>query len=102
MMQSSINGGDEVVLYEVPDGQIRLDVRLEHDTVWLTQAQMGELFGRERSVITKHVRSVFREGELEAKFSRCKFCTYCRGRQNLSGGSLQLRCCNSGGLPREI
>lgn len=56
--------GGEVVLYEAPDGQIRLDVRLDHDTVWLTQAQMGELFGRERSVITKHVNNVFREGEL--------------------------------------
>jgi len=54
----------EVVLYEAPDGQIRLDVRLEHDTVWLTQAQMAELFGRERSVITKHVNNVFGEGEL--------------------------------------
>ena len=66
-MQSSINGGGEVVLYEAPDGEIRLDVRLEQDTVWLTQAQMAELFGRERSVITKHVGSVFRERELEAK-----------------------------------
>jgi prophage maintenance system killer protein len=67
MTQSSINGGGEVVLYEAPDGQIRLDVRLEQDTVWLNQAQMAELFGRERSVITKHVGSVFRERELEAK-----------------------------------
>jgi prophage maintenance system killer protein len=67
MTQSSINSGGEVVLYEAPDGQIRLDVRLEQDTVWLTQAQMAELFGRERSVITKHVGTVFRERELEAK-----------------------------------
>jgi len=40
---------------------------LDRDTVWLRQAQMAELFGCERSVITKHVRGVFREGELEAK-----------------------------------
>ena len=72
-MQSSINGGGEVVLYEAPDGQIRLDVRLEQDTVWLTQAQMAELFGRERSVITKHVGSVFRERELEAKSVSANF-----------------------------
>ncbi|MGC1953321.1 MAG: virulence protein RhuM/Fic/DOC family protein [Gammaproteobacteria bacterium] len=57
----------EVVLYEAPDGQVRLDVRLEQDTVWLTQAQMAELFGRERSVITKHVNNVFGEGELARK-----------------------------------
>jgi hypothetical protein len=53
--QTSINGGD-VVLYEAPDGGVRLDVRLERETVWLRQAQMAELFGCERSVITKHVR----------------------------------------------
>ncbi|EQD75013.1 phosphoribosylaminoimidazolesuccinocarboxamide synthase [mine drainage metagenome] len=41
-----------------------MEVRLEQDTVWLTQAQMAELFGRERSVITKHINNVFREGEL--------------------------------------
>lgn len=62
--RSSAESGGEVVLYEAPDGQIRLDVRLDHDTVWLTQAQMAELFGRERSVVTKHVNNVFGEGEL--------------------------------------
>jgi prophage maintenance system killer protein len=46
---------------------LQLDVRLNGDTVWLTQEQMGVLFGRERSVITKHVRNVFREGELDEK-----------------------------------
>jgi len=54
----------EVILYEEPDGRVRLDVRLEQDTVWLTQVQMAELFGRERSVITKHINKVFGEGEL--------------------------------------
>ena len=54
----------EIALYEAPDGQVRLDVRLEQETVWLTQAQMAELFGRERSVITRHLNNVFREGEL--------------------------------------
>jgi prophage maintenance system killer protein len=54
----------EVVVYEAPDGEVRVDVRLERETVWLTQQQMAELFGRERSVVTKHVRNVFKEGEL--------------------------------------
>jgi prophage maintenance system killer protein len=54
----------DIVLYEAPDGQVSLDVRLERETVWLTQAQMAELFGRERSVITRHVNNVFGEGEL--------------------------------------
>ena len=57
--------GGEVLLYETPDGEVRVDVRLDHETVWLTQEQMGQLFARERSVITKHVRNVFREGELD-------------------------------------
>jgi hypothetical protein len=44
-----------------------LDVRLERDTVWLTQAQMVELFGRDQSVISRHVRNVFADGELPAE-----------------------------------
>ena len=65
MINSNLQLGGEVALYQTPDGQVRLDVRLERDTVWLTQAQMAELFGRERSVITKHIGNVFKEGELD-------------------------------------
>jgi hypothetical protein len=65
--------GGEVILYEAPDGEVRVDVRLERETVWLTQAQMTELFGRERSVITKHIRNIFKEGELEPASVRAKF-----------------------------
>lgn len=65
MTQKPTQPGGEVALFEAPDGQIHLDVRLEHDTVWLTQAQMAELFGRERSVITKHINNVFKEAELD-------------------------------------
>ncbi|MEX1025032.1 MAG: hypothetical protein WD226_08135 [Planctomycetota bacterium] len=49
----------EVILYEAPD---RVDVRLERETVWLSQAQMAELFGRERSVVTKHDRRLAERG----------------------------------------
>lgn len=55
----------EVVVYQAPDGAVRVDVRLERETVWLTQQQMAELFERERSVVTKHVRNAFKEGELD-------------------------------------
>ena len=55
----------EVVLYRTPDGETVVDVRLEQGTVWLSQAQMAELFQRERSVITKHINNVFRENELD-------------------------------------
>jgi hypothetical protein len=54
----------EVVLYQTKDG-IALEVRIQRDTVWLTQTQMARLFGRERSVVTKHVNNVFAEGELD-------------------------------------
>jgi len=57
----------QVELFQAADGQVTLDVRLEADTVWLSQAQLAELFGRERSVITRHVGNIFREGELPEK-----------------------------------
>lgn len=56
----------EIVLYQ-PEGEVRLEVRVENETVWLTQAQMGMLFERERSVIAKHIKNVFKEGELDSK-----------------------------------
>ena len=62
----------EIILYQ-PDETVRLEVRLEDDTVWLTQAQMAELFGRERSVIAKHIGNCFREGELTAEEVCAKF-----------------------------
>lgn len=54
----------EVILYQ-PDETMQLDVRLANDTVWLTQAQISELFQKERSGITKHISNIFKEGELE-------------------------------------
>lgn len=65
--------GGEVVVYETPDGNARVDVRLHRDTVWLTQDQMSGLFGRGRSVITKHIRNVFRDGELDPGATCAKF-----------------------------
>ena len=56
-----------VQIYQSEDGQTRVEVRVGEDTVWLRQEQMSELFGRERSVITKHLRNVFKEGELDEK-----------------------------------
>lgn len=55
----------EIILYQTEAGQTKLEVRLENETVWLTQQQMSELFQRERSVITKHINNVFKENELQ-------------------------------------
>jgi prophage maintenance system killer protein len=54
---------NEIVFYDIADGSI--EVRVEQETVWLSQEQMARLFERERSVITKHLRNVFRDGELD-------------------------------------
>ena len=56
----------EIVVYQ-PDEITRLEVRVDEDTVWLTQSQMAELFGRDRSVITKHIRNIFVDQELDKK-----------------------------------
>lgn len=57
----------ELIIYQTEDGQTKIQTRLENETVWLTQEQMSELFQRERSVITKHIGKVFKEGELDEK-----------------------------------
>ena len=62
----------EIIIYEPADGG-QVTVRLEGQSLWLTQEQMAELFGRERSVITKHLKNVFREGELEERSVCAKF-----------------------------
>ncbi|MDR1154186.1 MAG: virulence RhuM family protein [Bacteroidales bacterium] len=54
----------EIIMYQ-PDDSVRLEVRVEDDTVWLTQAQMVELFQRDVSVISRHIANIFKEGELE-------------------------------------
>ena len=61
-----VTARNEIVVYQ-PDETTRLDVRLEEDTVWLTQGQMTDLFERDRTVITRHINNVFAEGELDEK-----------------------------------
>ena len=61
-LQPTANKG-EIAIYQ-PDISFQLEVLMENETVWLTQAQMARLFERERSVITKHIRNVFKEKEL--------------------------------------
>jgi hypothetical protein len=75
MKQGSIKNGGEVILYEAPDGQVRVDVRLERETVWLSLTQMAELFGRDKSVIFSYLRAVFASGELERQATVAKNAT---------------------------
>jgi hypothetical protein len=65
MNTASGNGSGEVVLYEAPNGEIRLDVRLDRETVWLSQRQMAVLFKTSIDNIGLHLRNIFKHGELE-------------------------------------
>lgn len=55
----------EILLYQTEDGQTKIDVRLEDETVWLSQAQMVELFQTTKQNISLHIKNVFEEGELQ-------------------------------------
>jgi len=55
----------EIIIYQTEDGLTKIQTRLENETVWLTQAQMAELFGKGRSTITEHINNLFKEEELD-------------------------------------
>ncbi len=63
----------EILIYQNPDGNIKIEVRLEEETVWLTQDQIATLFGKGRSTVTEHIANVFEEGELEQNRTCRKF-----------------------------
>ena len=54
-----------IIIYQTEDGQTQIDVRLENETVWLTQAQMAELFQKDQSVVARHINNALKEGELD-------------------------------------
>lgn len=56
---------DEIVLYQSEDGNVKVDVLFQDETVWLTQEQMAQLFGKGRTTITEHIGNIFKEGELD-------------------------------------
>ena len=61
---------NQIVIYQTEDGQTQIDVRLENDTVWLTQAQMADLFQTDRTSIVRHVNNIYKVEELD-KESTC-------------------------------
>ena len=65
--------GGDIVIYQAVDGQTELEVHLEGETVWLSQAQMAELFDRDRTVIGKHISNIYREKELDRDTTCAKF-----------------------------
>ena len=63
---------DQIVIYQTEDGQTQIDVRLENETVWLTQAQMAELFETDRTSIVRHINNIYRAVELEREATCAK------------------------------
>ncbi len=66
---------NQIVIYQTSDGQAKIDVRLEEETVWLSLNQMADLFHRDKSVVSRHITNVFKEGELDQLATVAKFAT---------------------------
>ena len=85
---SQSNAHDAIVVYQ-GEGDLRLEVKTDGETVWFTQAQMCTLFGRDQSVIARHIRNVFSDGELDKKSVYAKS-AYTAG----DGKTYQVAFCN--------
>ena len=64
---------NEILIYQTEDGQTQVDVRMENDTVWLTQAQMAELFQTDRTSIVRHINNIYTVEELDRGSTCAKF-----------------------------
>ena len=64
---------NEIVLFEAKDGKVSLPVQMNDETVWLTQAQMAQLFNKDRTVIGRHIRNAIADGGMDAKTMCAKF-----------------------------
>ena len=62
---SANEGFNEILLYTTPNGKVKMEVFLRNETIWLTQQRIADLFGVDRSVITKHLRNIYSEDELQ-------------------------------------
>lgn len=72
----NINPNNELsdfILYTAPSGEVRIDIYVENETIWLTQPKMADLFGVDRTVVTKHLKNIYTEGELEKTATSAKF-----------------------------
>ena len=63
----------EILIYQNQEGNIKIDVQLQDETVWLSQEQMATLFGKSKSTINEHIQNIYKEGELEKEGTLQKF-----------------------------
>ena len=68
-------GPEHLIIFKTDDGAVSLDVRMDEDTVWLSLDQMAALFDRDKSTVSRHIKNVFEEGELERESVVAKFAT---------------------------
>ena len=73
MNEIPIGDRGEIIIYRAEDNTIQLDVRMENETVWLTASQMAQLFGRDRTVVGRHIHNIFSKGELNESLVCAKF-----------------------------
>ena len=64
---SNSDSNSKIIIYQAEDGSAKIDVRLEDETVWLTQQQMAELFQSSRTNVVEHIKNIYSDGELEEK-----------------------------------
>ena len=74
-MNEELNNAGKIIIYQTEDGLTKIDVKVENDTVWLSLDQMAELFQRNKSTISRHIKSVFEEGELSQESTVAFFAT---------------------------
>jgi hypothetical protein len=70
-----MNSQSEIIIYQTEDGQTKIDVRMENETVWLSLDKMAQLFQRNKSTVSRHIKNVFGEGELDEISTVAKFAT---------------------------
>ena len=84
----SETSSNHIVIYQGQDGVPLTEVRFQGDTVWLRQEQLTDLFGRDRTVIGRHIRNVFKEGELDREAVCANFAHTAEDVKNLPGSTL--------------
>ena len=65
-------GFNEILLYNTPNGKVKVEIYLQNETVWLTQQKIADLFGIDRSVVTKHLANIYIENELKKEATCAK------------------------------
>ncbi len=58
---------NQLIIYQTEDGKVKIETHFENETVWLNQAQIGELFQKSKATISEHIKNIFKDGELEEK-----------------------------------